>query len=79
MNLTYLNDRISLSGITITALADKMGISRQSMYLKMSGERDFKTSEVEKLCEILRLTAEERALVFFAQQVDKTDNLAAAN
>ena len=78
MNLSYLNDRISLSGITITALAEKMGISRQSMYLKMSGERDFKTSEVKKLCEILRLTAEERALVFFAQQVDKTDNITSA-
>lgn len=74
MNLEYLNNRITLSRIPIVALAEKMGISRQSLYLKMKGERDFKTSEVSKLCEILRLTEEERTLVFFADGVDKTVN-----
>ena len=74
MNLAYLNDRIALSRIPITALAEQMGISRQSLYLKMKGEREFKTSEVEKLCSILRLTEEERTLVFFAEEVDKTVN-----
>lgn len=74
MNIKYLNDRIALSRIPIVALAEQMGISRQSLYLKMKGVRDFKTSEVAKLCDILRLTEEERTLVFFADEVDKTDN-----
>ena len=74
MNLTYLNGRITLSRIPIVALAEQMGISRQSLYLKMKGEREFKTSEVTKLCDILRLTEEERTLVFFADEVDKTVN-----
>lgn len=74
MNLTYLNDRIALSRIPITALAEKMEISRQSLYLKMRGEREFKSSEVEKICEILRLTDEEKTLVFFADKVVKTVN-----
>lgn len=73
MNLTYLNDRIVLSRIPITAIAEEMGLSRQSLYLKMKGEREFKSSEVTKLCEILRLTDEERMLVFFADRVDKID------
>ena len=77
MNLVYLNDRITISGISIVALAAKMGISRQSLYLKMKGEREFKTSEVTKLCDILRLTEEERTLVFFADKVDKPVNLPA--
>jgi hypothetical protein len=51
-----------------------MEISRQSLYLKMRGEREFKSSEVEKICEILRLTDEEKTLVFFADKVDKTVN-----
>lgn len=73
MNLNYLNDRITLSRIPITAIAEKMGLSRQSLYLKMKGEREFKSSEVVKLCEILRLTNEERMLIFFADGVDETD------
>lgn len=77
MNLEYLNGRIKMSGISIVALASKMGISRQSLYLKMNGDRDFKTSEVTNLCDILRLTEEERTLVFFADKVDKPVNLPA--
>lgn len=72
LNLAYLNDRIAVSRIPITAIAEGLGLSRQSLYLKMKGERDFKTSEVSKLCEILRLTDEERMLIFFADKVDKT-------
>jgi hypothetical protein len=74
LNLKYLNDRIALSHIPITAIAEEMGISRQTLYLKMKGERDFKSSEVFKLCGILRLTDEEKRLIFFADEVDKSDN-----
>lgn len=72
MNLDYLNDRITLSRIPIAAIAEQMELSRQSLYLKMKGKREFKSSEVTKLCEILRLTDEEKMLVFFADRVDKT-------
>lgn len=75
MDLEYLNGRIALSKIPITAIAESMAISRQSLYLKMKGEREFKTSEVSKLCDILRLTDEEKTLVFFNDRVDKSDNL----
>lgn len=78
MNLEYLNDRITLSKIPITAIAEGLGLSRQSLYLKMKGEREFKTSEVSKLCDLLRLTDEERMLVFFADKVDKNGNLTPA-
>lgn len=78
MDLEYLNGRIALSKIPITAIAESMAISRQSLYLKMKGEREFKTSEVSKLCDILRLTDEEKTLVFFNDRVDKSDNLKGA-
>lgn len=68
MNLEYLNGKIALSRIPITAIAEEMGLSRQSLYLKMKGERDFKTSEVEKLCEVLRLTDDERLLIFLPKK-----------
>lgn len=75
MNLKYLNDRIVLSRIPITAIAEELGLSRQSLYNKMKGEREFKTSEVTKLCGILRLTDEEKRLVFFTEEVDGKVNM----
>lgn len=74
MNLEYLNDRIKLSRIPITAIAEKLGLSRQSLYLKINGKRDFKASELTSLCDILRLTEQERILVFFADKVDEIVN-----
>ena len=76
MNLKYLNDRILLSRIPITAIAESMGLSRQTLYHKMKGEREFKASEVVKICDILRLTNEERTLIFFTKEGDKNDNMA---
>ena len=74
MNLDYLNDKITLSRIPITAIAEEIGLSRQSLYLKMKGERDFKASEINKLCDFLRLTDEEKMHIFFAKKVDENVN-----
>ncbi len=74
MNLEYLNDRIKLSRIPVSAIAEQIGLSRQSLYQKMKGKREFKSSEVNKICAVLRLTNEEKMLVFFADTVDKSVN-----
>lgn len=74
MNLQYLNDKITLSRIPIAAIAEGLDISRQSLYNKIKGEREFKVSEVTKICELLRLTEDEKRLVFFADAVDNSDN-----
>lgn len=74
MNLDYLKSKITEINIPITAIAEKMGISRQSLYLKLDGQREFKASEMEKVCEILRLTNQEKSCIFFADEVDNADN-----
>lgn len=74
MDLNYLNSKIDEIDIPIATIANKMGISRQSLYLKLNGRREFKTSEMLKICEILRLTIEERNHIFFANKVDKNAN-----
>ncbi len=71
MNLEYLNSRINEIKIPITTIAKRMGISRQSLYLKIKGEREFKISEISKLCDILRLTGEEKSLVFLQIKLTK--------
>ena len=74
MDLKNLNNKIDEINIPITTIAEKIGISRQSLYLKLSGLRDFKVSEINSLCNILRLTNEEKSLIFFTDKVDKSDN-----
>ena len=74
MNLKYLNNKIDEINIPITTIAEKMGLSRQSLYLKLNGLREFKASEMIKICDILRLTSEEKNYIFFADKVDKIDN-----
>jgi predicted transcriptional regulator len=74
MDLKNLNNKIDEINIPITTIAEKIGISRQSLYLKLSGLRDFKVSEINSLCDILRLTNEEKSLIFFTDKVDKSDN-----
>lgn len=73
MDLMLLNSKIDEIKIPITTIAEKMGISRQTFYLKMSGQREFKPSEIEKICDILRLTDDEKSSIF-ADRVDKSDN-----
>lgn len=66
MDLAYLNDKIRDIGISKTVIAEKMGISRQTLHIKLEGQRDFKSTEVNMLCDVLRLTDEEKEHIFFA-------------
>ena len=67
MNLVLLNEKIQEISIPKTVIADKMGISTQSLYLKLSGKRVFKTTEANKIRDILRLTNAERTSIFFEE------------
>ena len=74
MNLAYLECKIKEINIPKSTIAKKMGISRQALYMKMKGDIEFKASEMESLCEILRLTAAEKSTIFFADEVYKNGN-----
>ena len=67
VNLDLLKSTIDESGITIVSIAGKMGISREGLYKKLSGEAEFKASEIEKMTDALRLSKKERDAIFFAQ------------
>ncbi|MBP5379692.1 MAG: toxin-antitoxin system, antitoxin component, Xre family protein [Ruminococcus sp.] len=74
MNLELLKDKIEEINIPITTIANKMGISRQSLNLKLKGSRRFKMSEANSISEILRLTNRERTSIFFGAEDDKNVN-----
>lgn len=67
MNLELLNEKIQEISIPKTIIAERIGISTQSLYLKLTGKRDFKMSEAKKLGEVLRLTNAEKSSIFFEE------------
>ena len=53
VNTQELNKLIDESGLKREYIAQRVGISRQALYLKIQGENDFTVREVAILCEIL--------------------------
>lgn len=74
MNLKLLNDKIEEINIPVSTIAEKMGVSRRTLYLKLSGKRGFKVTEANNLCDILRLTYDEKMIIFFEKEVNKSVN-----
>lgn len=71
MNFQLLNAKIVSLGITKTALAKKLGLSKNGLYLKLNGTNDFTRGEVEILCDVLQIDdLEEKEAIFFAPNVD---------
>lgn len=65
LNAALLASKVEESGITITALATKCGMTRESYYNKLAGESEFKASEIHALTRALHLTKAERDAIFF--------------
>ena len=65
-----LNKAISKSGIAITAIARKLGITREGLYKKLRNETEFKASEIICMQDILRLSNEMRDKIFFGKKVE---------
>ena len=63
-NKELFRKKIRETGVTISFVAEKSGILRETLYNRMaSGE--FKASEITELTKVLRLTKEERDKIFF--------------
>lgn len=65
-----LNAAIDDSGITITAIAKKLGITREGFYKKLNNKTEFKASEVKIMQNILNLSNKKRDEIFFAEKVE---------
>lgn len=59
----YMVDRKQL---TLSDVANQLGINDATLYRKMKGESDFSRSEIQMLKSILGMTTEESISVFFA-------------
>ena len=52
--------------LTLSDVANQLGVSDATLYRKIKGESDFSRSEIQMLKSILEMTTEESISVFFA-------------
>lgn len=64
-----LNYKIKESGFRFSFIAEKMNISRTSLYNKVNGKTEFYASEIQSLSEILKLDLDEKEKIFFKNKV----------
>lgn len=66
-----LRELINKNGLKLKYVAQCLGLSSYGFALKMNNKREFKTSEVSTLCELLNIkTLEEKEEIFFNPKDD---------
>lgn len=69
-NSQLLNEAIIDSGLKITYIANRLGITREGFYNKLKNETEFKASEIVVMQKILNLSNSKRDKIFFAEEVE---------
>lgn len=64
--IDLLKIKIINSGITMTALAKKSDIKRETLYNRLKGVGEFTASEITGLTKALHLSKSDREKIFFA-------------
>lgn len=76
-NTALLEKLIKDSGLKLSFIAEKLGITRQALHRKIKGLVQFTGPEIKILCELLNLQEWAKIKpVFFADNVDKTVHIA---
>ncbi len=57
---------------TQDAFADKMGISRTALNLRLNNKADFKAKEMKKACEVLKISVSDIPIYFFCTESSET-------
>lgn len=71
MNYELLKEVIRDNGVKMSFLADKIGISRQALHMKINGERTFTQGEIMALKTALHLSDEQFLQIFFDDDVEQ--------
>ena len=64
-NTNALRAAIVGAGLKIPQLAERLNVTTQTLYNKINGKSEFFASEIDMLCEVLRLDVEQRMAIFF--------------
>lgn len=66
VKVEILKDRIRESGMKVTAIAEKSGILRETLYNRLNGVGDFTAREIVSLSKVLALTDADRDNIFLS-------------
>lgn len=66
MNEKVLREKILNKGMSLVFVSGKLDITREGLYNKLSGNSEFKASEIKTLADLLSLTPKEIETIFFA-------------
>lgn len=65
VNSDLLDKKIEESGLKVSFIIEKLGLSHNGFYKKKNGITPFRASEVYVLCDLLKITDEgEKKLIF---------------
>lgn len=65
LKANLLRGEIVANGLTVQEVAEKMGLSRNTLFSRLSGQTSFNTEEVIKLCDILHIKEPSRKVEIF--------------
>lgn len=63
-DIKMLKNKITDSGMTVKAVAEKSGILRETLYNRLKGVGEFTASEIVSLSNVLNLSQTERDDIF---------------
>lgn len=66
-NTSLLEEYIEKSGYKRSFIAEKLGITRFALQLKINNKSEFKAREIDVLCELLNIGIDDRMAIFFAK------------
>lgn len=68
--MVKLKKAIDDSGMTMTAIAKKSGIARETLYNRLNGIGEFTASEIVGLSYVLKLTKRQRDEIFLTEKLN---------
>ena len=75
-NTVELERLITDSGLKLGYIAERLGITRQALWMKIENQTEFKPSEIQILCDLLSVDSlEKKEIIFFAPEVDERQHL----
>lgn len=66
VNIEMLKSAMEASGMKVTAIAEKSGICRETLYNRLNGVGEFRLSEIVGLTDALQLSDAQRDQIFFS-------------
>lgn len=78
-DIEALKNAMNSSGMTVTAIAEKSGMERTTLYNRLKGIGEFTASEIVGLTYALKLTKPQRDHIFLRKRLNESQPKGAKN